>query len=357
MTNIRDFLFGSSHREGVATATEGVVLKKEVDVICIGDTVVDEFIKLQDAEVHTDIKTHEKTITMKFGQKVPYEEAIVLYGVGNSANASVSFSRLGLSSLLLTEIGKDENGEKIKEVLKKENINLDFIGEHDGIPTNDHYVLWYKDERTILVKHFAYPRVLDEINLPKAKYCYLSSLGSDTVEYHDKLAKWIEKNPQMKLVFQPGTFQMQAGKAKMAAFYRLSYIFVCNVEEARFILGNVNLEVKDLLKKMHDLGPEIVCITDGPNGAYLYNKGKAYFMPIYPDIAPPFERTGAGDSFTSTFTSAIALGLTPEQAMTWAPINSMHVVQYVGAQEGLLTKSEILEFLKNAPADYKLQEI
>jgi sugar/nucleoside kinase (ribokinase family) len=150
---------------------------------------------------------------------------------------------------------------------------------------------------------------------------------------------------------------MQAGKAKMAAFYRLSYIFVCNVEEARFILGNVNLEVKDLLKKMHDLGPEIVCITDGPNGAYLYNKGKAYFMPIYPDIAPPFERTGAGDSFTSTFTSAIALGLTPEQAMTWAPINSMHVVQYVGAQEGLLTKSEILEFLKNAPADYKLQEI
>jgi sugar/nucleoside kinase (ribokinase family) len=358
MTSIRDFLFGNTTKvSDFINKNEEISKRPEVDVICIGDTVVDEFIKLQDAEVHTDIKTHEKTISLKFGQKIPYEEAIVLYGVGNSANAAVSFSRLGLKSLLLTEIGKDQSGEKIKEVLKAENINLDFIGEHVGIPTNDHYVLWYKDERTILVKHFAYPRVLDEKNLPKAKYCYLSSLGSDTLEYQEKIASWLERNPQTKLIFQPGTFQMQVGVQKLKKFYELSYIFVCNVEEAKLILGNINLEIKDLLKKMHLLGPEIVCITDGPNGAYLYNKGKAYFMPIYPDIAPPYERTGAGDSFTSTFASAIALGLTPEQAMTWGPINSMSVVQYVGAQEGLLTKTEILEYLKNAPTDYKLREI
>jgi hypothetical protein len=31
----------------------------------------------------------------------------------------------------------------------------------------------------------------------------------------------------------------------------------------------------------------------------------------------------------------------------------MSVVQYVGAQEGLLTQEKLLEYLANAPADYK----
>jgi sugar/nucleoside kinase (ribokinase family) len=354
MTNIRDLLLSKT---GNGEVLENLQNKTEVDVICIGDTVVDEFVKLKDAEVHTDIKTHEKTITMKFGQKLPYEEAIVLYGVGNSANASVAFSRLGLKSLFVSATGLDEDGDKIKETLAKENVDVSLLIQHEGIPTNHHYVLWYTDERTILIKHFSYPRSLNENEMPKAKFCYLSSLGPDTLDYHEQIANWLKRNPKTKLIFQPGTFQMQIGVQKMKKFYELSYIFVCNVEEAKFILGDASLEIKDLLKKISLLGPQIVVITDGFEGAYLLNKGKFYYMPIYPDIAPPYERTGAGDAFTATFAGAIALGLTPEQAIVWAPINSMHVVQYVGAQEGLLTKDEVLEFLKKAPSDYKLQEI
>jgi hypothetical protein len=51
------------------------------------------------------------------------------------------------------------------------------------------------------------------------------------------------------------------------------------------------------------------------------------------------------------------LGLTPDQALMWGPINSMSVVQKVGAQEGLLTREKLEEFLKNAPEDYKPKKI
>ena len=78
-------------------------------------------------------------------------------------------------------------------------------------------------------------------------------------------------------------------------------------------------------------------------------------MPLYPDIAPPLERTGAGDAFFSTFVSYMAKGFDAPYAMKRAPINSMNVVQHVGAQEGLLTDEKIEEFLKNAPADYELK--
>ena len=63
-----------------------------------------------------------------------------------------------------------------------------------------------------------------------------------------------------------------------------------------------------------------------------------YFnMPVYPDLAPPLERTGAGDAFFSTFIGYLAKGYDAPYAMRRAPINSMNVVQHVGAQEGLLS--------------------
>jgi sugar/nucleoside kinase (ribokinase family) len=73
---------------------------------------------------------------------------------------------------------------------------------------------------------------------------------------------------------------------------------------------------------------------------------------MYPDPKPPVDRTGAGDSFSSTFTTALALGKDIPTALSWGPINSMSVVQYIGAQEGLLTREKLEQYLKNAPADY-----
>ena len=73
---------------------------------------------------------------------------------------------------------------------------------------------------------------------------------------------------------------------------------------------------------------------------------------MYPDPADPVDRTGAGDSFASTFTAAIILGKSPEEALSWGPINSMSVVQKIGAQAGLLPRAELEELLKNALLEY-----
>ena len=76
-------------------------------------------------------------------------------------------------------------------------------------------------------------------------------------------------------------------------------------------------------------------------------------MPLYPDPAPPKERTGAGDAFASTFVAALAKGNTLEGALQWAPINSMSVVQQTGAQAGLLKQEEIEELLRKSPDNYR----
>ena len=85
--------------------------------------------------------------------------------------------------------------------------------------------------------------------------------------------------------------------------------------EAKRILETDVDDTIELLKKMHDLGPKIVVITDATNGAYIYDGNDVWKIPMYPDPKPPVDRTGAGDAFSATFTSAIALGKTIQEAL------------------------------------------
>jgi sugar/nucleoside kinase (ribokinase family) len=75
---------------------------------------------------------------------------------------------------------------------------------------------------------------------------------------------------------------------------------------------------------------------------------------MYPDPKPPIDRTGAGDATTSTFVAALALGLPISEALLWGLVNAMSVVQYIGAQEGLLTRETLLKSLADAPEAYRV---
>ena len=54
--------------------------------------------------------------------------------------------------------------------------------------------------------------------------------------------------------------------------------------------------------------------------------------------------------------AALALGEPFAVGLSWAPINSMSVVQKLGAQEGLLERATIQKLLDAAPSTYKTEE-
>lgn len=328
------------------------------DFIAIGDTVTDAFIRLNVSSAHVEMDHGSgREICMRFGDKIPYDEVHVVAGVGNAANAAVSAARLGLKTAFVSNVGKDEQGKEILKVFAKEGVAGEFIREHKDIPTNYHYVLWYKDERTILIKHQPYPYVLPDIGEPK--WVYFSSVGEHGESFHEEVENYLRAHPVIKLAFQPGTFQMKMGKEKLAGMYQRTELFFCNREEAQRILETKEEDVKKLLKRIADLGPKTVVITDGVKGAYAHDAsnapatgGKMFFMPPYPDPKPPLQRTGAGDAFSSTVTVALAVGKDLKEALRWGPINSMSVVQGIGARAGLLTRERLEEYLLKAPADY-----
>lgn len=328
----------------------------KLDFLAIGDVVTEPFIKLKDARVTCDVDDENCTISMRWGDKIPYESAQVMRAVGNSANAAVAASRLGLASGLATDIGDDAVGAGNLEQLTKEGVVTEYVRTHSGMKSNYHYVLWYESERTILVHHEAYPYQFPELMYAPA-WLYLSSLSEASEAYHAQIAAYLDTHPEVKLSFQPGTFQMKLGVEKLKSIYARTELFFCNKEEAKRILRSESTDAKELMQGLHALGPKHVVVTDNRNGAYAYDGEAFYFVPMYPDSRAPFERTGAGDAFASTVTSAMALGKTFKEALLWGPVNSMAVVQEVGAQNGLLSREQLLQYLADAPESYQVTEV
>lgn len=338
--------------------------KPQVQFMSIGDILIDAFIKLDPHFAHTEVEDNETQLCMPWGSKVPYQKVDVVKAVGNGPNAAVSAARLGLRSASMCHVGNDEFGTDCIKTLEKNGVITDFVTTEEGQQTNYHYVLSLDAERTILIKHahFTYNLAQQLGDITNPDWVYFTSVAENALPYHEEIAQWIKEN-NIKMAFQPGSYQIFLGYEKLKSIYEAAELFFCNVEEARSILSPVigasakTAEIETLLKEMRNLGPKIVCITDGANGAYAYDGEHAWFMPMYPDPKPPVDRTGAGDSFSSTFTTALAMGHDIMTALSWGPINSMSVVQYVGAQEGLLSVEKLQEYLANAPEDYKAKQL
>lgn len=322
------------------------------DVLSVGDTASDVFIRLADAHIRIWEDDHGHWMDLPFGGKVPFEYALTV-DAGNAANAAVGFARLGLSTAIAAHVGSDQVGRNMAAALERDGVDTHLVRFDPGQPSNRNFVLWCGQDRTILVHHQRYDYHWPHLSPREIpRWLYLSSVGGDGAEYYDQIVAWLDAEPSVRFVFQPGTFQISEGAEALRRVYRRTDVLICNREEAVEIGGADHSRLGDILESLHQLGPRIVVVTDGPDGAYASDRARRYRVPSYPDPSTPKERTGAGDAFSSALVAALVKGHPLEEALAWGPVNAMNVVQEVGSQSGLLSEETVLQLLKCAPEGY-----
>jgi ribokinase len=314
------------------------------DIVSIGDCTIDAFLEINKDEpmVHTEIKKDRSQLCFSFGDKIPYE-SLTLLSAGNANNVAVGMSRLGFKSAFYGTVGNDHNSHVILHKLHAEKVSTEFISAQKGMQTNFHTVLWYRGERTILIKHQPY-----KYKIPKAmantSWVYLTSVGPKGLALHPQIEAFLKKNKKIRMSFNPGTFQLRMGVKKLIPLFRLTEILFLNKEEAQLMVGNLGGDIYKLSLALHKLGPKVVVITDGLKGSYAFAGGEFYTCGIYPHH--PIEATGAGDAFATAFTAAVMQGLPVSDALRWGARNGASVAEKIGPQAGLTYKAAMLRDLK-----------
>lgn len=326
----------------------------EFDLISIGDSTIDVFMEIDkgDTRMIPDDDGVGEWVALESGSKVGVKKKTRVAAVGNSANNAIGSSRLGLRTAIYTHVGDDKDGEEILEVFKDEGVSTDFVSVDKGKKSNFSTVINYGAERVIFVFHEH--REYGLPSLPSVPWAYYSSSAEGHEILHGGINEYV-KNNNIKLGFNPGTFQLSEGLEGMKDILEVTHVLLLNRQEAHKLVGGDESDTKALQKGLMEKGPKNVVITDARNGTFATD-GKQYLHAGIPEESPVVERTGAGDAFSTGCIAALAKGKDLSEALIWGTLSSTSVVQYIGAREGLLTEEGMEEIKNKWGKDFGVEE-
>lgn len=316
------------------------------DVVAMGDTTQDVFLRMSDASVQCDLDGENCKICFDFADKIAVEQKTDIAAVGNAANNAIGIARLGLRSALYTMVGDDVQGHLAHDVLHKNGVDTQYVVFDQQHGTNFSAVINFKGERTILVYHEPRDYRLPDLSL--TQWLYLTSASGEGVSaLHEQVLDYLNSHAEVRLAFNPGTHQMHLGVEKLRPLLERTGILYLNREESAELLNLPGDDVAELVRGFHGAGVKMMVLTDGPDGAYASDGTTVTYHRVFP--GPVLERTGAGDSYGAGFLAGVIRGLSVGEAMMWGNANATSVVQYIGAREGLLDETGVRRIIEKHP--------
>lgn len=230
---------------------------------------------------------------------------------GAPANVCGAVSKLGGTSQLITQLGNDLFGAKIKAELEEYNIDTSAIGFTNSANTALAFVSLDNDGN----RRFSFYRNPSADMLLEAEdikpewfenayalhFCSVS-LGDFPMKNAHIKAIELAKANNMLVSFDPNLrFSLWNDKAllknRVNEFIPLCDILKISDEELEFITGEKNIE--NVLDNFFNMGVKLVVYTCGKNGAYASTNGTKAYSPSISVKA--VDTTGAGDGFIGSF--------------------------------------------------------
>jgi len=280
-------------------------------------------------------------LCFSLGSKVRVDDIYFSIG-GGGANAATTFALQGFKVAFCGMIGDDPAGEDVIRQLEAGKIDTNFVFKTKSKATNQSIIFSSSPkERTILVYRGA-ANELSERDIPwtelKSKWFYLAPLSGQTAKSFGKLVDFARKN-KIKVAVNPGNAQLTLPKKQLERILRKIDLLVLNQEEASLLTSIPFQKEIEIFKKTDALCPGITIMTKGPKGVVVSDGNYLYRADsLHPKAV---EGTGAGDSFAAGFLSGfIQKKGDIEYAIQLAMANSAGCLGAVGAQKGLLKKSD-----------------
>lgn len=311
---------------------------RKFNVCTIGAGTRDVFVKSKHFEKMPDKNAPDGfDACFAMGAKIALDDVIFETG-GGATNAAVTFSRFGLKTTCVCAVGQDQNGQDILDTLKKEKVDLVGTQILSDVKTAYSVILLAgTGQRSILVYRGAAsqlePKDIRWNNI-RSHWFYLTSLGGDLSKNRAIIS--IAKKFKTKLAWNPGNGELANGFKKLAPLLKTTDILILNRDEAATLAQTKTSDLGSILKKLGRLPKIALVITDGKEGAHVFDKNNKQLLTSPALPGKRINTTGAGDSFGSAFLAAFIKTNSCEEGLKAGLLNSLGVITHMGAKAGIL---------------------
>ncbi len=348
--------------------------------LCVGSAVVDiiTIVASRDVERMTMHNATSSFLLFEQGRKIVAESISPHIG-GGGVNAAVAMRRLGAEAAILVKIGRDPNGDMVRDRLTEEMVDDSFVIETDTDATGTAVMVSSHDRNaTIFVRRGAntllVPAEITEMALDGRDLVFISNLSDRSAdcfpliaEHAHRAGAFVSSNPGIRqltsrtdVLFEtlPHIDLLSINRVEAEALVPTLTGKLDNLSPKRRLAGTADgprlmhlglsmnsfdMELPNFMAAMLEFGGvRRMIVTDGTEGAYLADAEGLHYCPA---LAVEVKGTaGAGDAFVSTVSFYLAQGATASDAMQFAACNAAGVVGEVDTQKGLMDQPSLTAF-------------
>ena len=271
-------------------------------------------------------------------KKIKINNKKVECGGGSANNCAYLLGLWGCDVTLASPIGKDFYGEKIKEELRRVNVNIDYFKELD-IETTTSFIIanLSKGTRTIITnknEDMKYS-INDEIS---GNYDVILCDGND----YELAIKTIKNNPDAISILDAGG--IKKGTLELCKY--VNYIVCSNDLAKEFTKINFSYNDFEEIKNVHKILEEEfktnVVITLESYGSFTKIDNEYVLVPSVKEEC--VDSTGAGDIYHGAFTYFISHNYSLKETLRLSNIAGALSVRFVGSKPSMPKLEEVLKY-------------
>lgn len=278
---------------------------------------------------------------------------------GCAASVSVFASALGLKSRVVTKIGRDEDGEKIKKRFRDLNVDIGFIGEDAKLKTGRAFLVITPDgEWTSFSNPGAGVNLknelenLDQTTIKNTKVVYVESYALLSESNRRAIGKVIGYCRALGTKVALDTCLLTAVEFPHELRNLLSQADITFTNEIEIKTLFEVRSIKEAVKKLERNNPNLLyCVVKlGRRGSKIFFKnGKtgrldSLKIPVIP-VKTVADTLGAGDAYDAGFLLGVLKGLGPKEAGLLGTGVASKVIQGPGSQSIIPSRKDVLENL------------
>ena len=300
---------------------------KTIDVVGIGVSTLDMFTVV---DAFPTIREVQKAVAM------------VLDGGGPVATAMVTLAKLGANTVMIDNIGDDWSGSLILEDFKKHKVNTQYIEIFPAHSSSVANILVQKDTgiRAIIYHPGSVPEVKD------ISKCAPIIQGSKVLHLNGRhleaslQAMDIAQKAGVKVSFDGGANRYNPNMRLV-----VPKVNICIVAKEFALNYTGETTIAHAGRALLKVGPELVAITDGINGSWIFNEDVGLFHQPAFKIDNVMDTTGCGDSYHGAFLYGLIHNMSLQKTAEFASAVAALNTQFLGGRRGLPSLEIVEKFL------------